>query len=81
MICNVCGEDTRCYNLIEGDFSRGPLMRPVGMLFSICPNCLTKLITPIKTNKTVLDDSTIPISMSGIRNRIQAAKPIDKKIK
>jgi len=51
MICNICGEDVNCYVLTEGE-SRGPMVRPTGRLFMLCTECLTKLISNIKTEKT-----------------------------
>ena len=55
MICNVCGEDKRCLTLSE--LSRpSPISAGLGVSFNICLDCLAKLINPIKTEKTVIDD-------------------------
>jgi hypothetical protein len=65
MICNVCGEDRRCFTLTE---STQPMMFRAGMLFAICTGCLGKLIDTIKTDKTVVDDPELfPLPAGAIR--------------
>ncbi len=76
MICNVCGEDKRCYQLLEQDLSRpGPPLRGLGMIFAICSDCLSKLIEKIKTGKTALDDPAVvqpAANMREVRDRLDA---------
>ncbi len=76
MICNVCGEDKRCYQLLEQDLSRpGPPLRGLGMIFAICSDCLSKLIDGIKTARTTLDDPAAvqqAANMHEVRDRLDA---------
>jgi len=69
MICNVCSKNNRCYSLIEADMSHFH-MRPSGMLFNICSDCLNKLVTLIKTNKTFLDDPDKPFDPREFRMKV-----------
>jgi hypothetical protein len=56
MICNVCGEDKRCYELSETPPSPGPqALRFLGMRFRICADCLKKQISSIATDKTTIE--------------------------
>jgi hypothetical protein len=55
MICNVCGNENRCYTLSEDTFNPRPISQNMGIKFRICTDCLIKLITPIMTEQTKLD--------------------------
>jgi hypothetical protein len=75
MICNVCEEDRRCFSLSED--SPRPIPMPMSMKFRICVECLTKLIAPIATNKTVFEPSEafpIPEHMQAMMERREAAR-------
>lgn len=69
MICNVCGEDARCYCLVETRFNPGLTLRGDGLLFNICSVCLEKLIKSIKTDKTKLNDPKKTITVDEIKER------------
>ena len=76
MICNVCGNDTRCFSLTENVGAR-PMFRGIGMLFNICPDCLGKLIEGIKTEKTEIEDPQyfpIPKRMQEMEARILSSR-------
>jgi hypothetical protein len=77
MICNVCGDESRCYTLIEADM-RHMQMRPIGMMFKICTKCLGKLVDAIKTEKTVLDDPEDPVNFPSLRNKVRP--PLNSRI-
>ena len=73
MECNVCGGDKRCYALIEADVRYGS-PKPLGLSFYICTDCLDELITPIKKDKTKLDDPA-KTDMRSLRQKVR--KPHD----
>lgn len=70
MICNVCGNEKRCYLLME-NADKGPFATKMdGMVFGICTECLSDLIAPVKTKKTTLDNPSEPPSKAKFRQRI-----------
>ncbi len=73
MLCNICGEDKRCYVLMEEDLTRPPMARANGMVFAICTEDLIRLFNIIRTNNTFFDDPTVvqqAISMHDQRDRL-----------
>jgi hypothetical protein len=63
MKCNVCGAETRCYQLREVMGHPGMMMRGEGMIFTICNPCLVKLVVTIKTDATAIEaPEDVPIT-------------------
>ena len=76
MICNVCGDDTRCYSLVEADMSHLRMILS-GMVFNICSECLGKLVATISTDNTKLDDPKERRSYQSIMEKVrQKGRPI-----
>lgn len=74
MKCSICAADTRCYQLREITGHPGMMMQGEGMIFSICSDCLVKLVASIKSPQTAIETPTeVPVThprVAAIMDRI-----------